>query len=103
MLGSKSIQGLSGIVSGWGLIQKGGGGSLNGAGEKPWETLKRWLYEGASAIGQKKSVTIIPTERSKISLSSCLERIKSLKSDFFYVVAICLDEILKVSIFLHPG
>lgn len=44
-----------------------------------------------------------PTERSQISLSSCLERVKSLRSDFFYVVAICLDEILKVSIFLHPG
>lgn len=44
-----------------------------------------------------------PPERGKISLSSCLERVKSLKSHFFYVVAICLDEILKVSIFLHPG
>lgn len=59
--------------------------------------------EGASATGQKKNVTIIPTERSRISLSSCLERIKSLKSDFFYVVAICLDEILKVSIFSTQG
>lgn len=47
--------------------------------------------------------TVTPTERSQVSLRSCVERIKSLKSDFFYVVAICLDEILKVSIFLHPG
>lgn len=63
MSGSKSIQALSGILSGWGLIQKGGGRNLNGAEEKHWETLKRGLYREHQQLVSKKGCTVIPTEK----------------------------------------
>lgn len=83
MLGSESIRALSGILSVWGLIQRGGGRSLNGAGEITQGDTQEMTVRGGVNNWSAKRAVQLSQQRSKSSLISRLERIKSLKSDFF--------------------